>query len=62
MAKNFEAFVRQDLGQKSADLVPGLATGGGLAIVGGVLATVTTSVAVDITGGVLAAIGLGVAG
>ncbi len=62
LAKNCEAFVRQDLGQKSADLVPGLATGGGLAIVGGVLATVTTSVAVDITGGVLAAIGLGVAG
>lgn len=62
MINEKEEFVNNEMFDKSAELVPGLATGGGLAIVGAVLATATSLPAMDITGGVLSGLGLIMAG
>jgi hypothetical protein len=47
---------------KDSQFTPDLAKGGGLAIIGVVMATVTKSMAFDITGGILSAIGILFAG
>ena len=53
-----EAFVSNDALRKSSNLVPNLAAGGGLAVVGGILAYIAQASIFDVTGGVLAGIGL----
>lgn len=58
MVNNTSSFVNNDALRQSSAIVPNLATGGGLAIIGGVLAAATTTSAMDITGGILAGISL----
>ncbi len=57
-----EKFLSDDMTDRSSSLIPNMYTGGALAVLGGILAGVTSTMAFDITGGVLAAIGLSVAG
>jgi len=60
--ENTENFVDRELFPKAASFVPDLAAGGGLAIVGGILAAATKGAIFDITGGIITAIGVGLAG
>lgn len=64
--KNFlsrsENFADQELFPDSDDLMPNMAAGGGIAVIGIILATVTNGMVFDITGGVLSTIGLLFAG
>ncbi len=53
-----EAYVSNDMFQKSSALVPGIATGGSIAVIGVILMTVTQGAVFDITGGILSAVGL----
>jgi hypothetical protein len=57
-----ENFVDERMIPKDSQFTPDLAKGGGLAIIGVVMATVTKSMAFDITGGILSAIGILFAG
>ncbi len=57
-----ENFVDESMIPKDAQFAPDLAKGGGLAVIGVVIATVTKSMAFDITGGILSAIGILFAG
>ncbi|TDI67039.1 MAG: GTP-binding protein [Bacteroidetes bacterium] len=57
-----ENFVDESMIPKDAQFTPDLAKGGGLAVIGVVIATVTKSMAFDITGGILSAIGILFAG
>lgn len=57
-----ETFLNTETLQKSANLVPNMATGGGLLVIGAILAGVIQGVAFDITGGILSVIGLSIAG
>ncbi len=56
-----EDFINKDMLQKGSALIPNMATGGGLMVVGGILMSVTSAIAVDVTGGILTALGLGIA-
>lgn len=64
--KNFlsrsENFADQDLFPESDNLLPNMAAGGGIAVIGIILATVTNGMVFDITGGILSTIGLLFAG
>lgn len=53
-----EEYISNDMFEKSSSLVPGLATGGSIAIIGVILMTVTQGAVLDITGGILSAVGL----
>ena len=55
-------FFNNEMLQRSAELAPGLATGGGLVALGAILVAITHVVAIDITGGALTLIGLSMAG
>ncbi len=55
-----EAYVNNDMLRESSSLVPNLATGGGIAVIGVILLSVAHGAVVDITGGILT--GLGVLG
>ena len=57
-----ENFVDESMIPKDSQFAPDLAKGGGLAVIGIVIATVTKSMAFDITGGILSAIGILFAG
>ncbi len=57
-----ENFTDEKLLPTGSNIAPNVATGSGLAIVGIVLATVTSGSVLDITGGLLTAIGLAFAG
>ncbi len=64
--KNFlsrsENFANQELFPDSDNLTPNMAAGGGIAVIGIILATVTNGMVFDITGGILSTIGLLFAG
>jgi len=60
--KNSENFYDDSLATDSQSLTPNLAAGGGIAVVGVILATVTNGMVFDITGGILTTIGLLFAG
>ncbi len=60
--KSSENFYENELLGGGDKIAPNLATGGGIAIVGIILTTVTNTMIVDITGGVLTAIGFIFAG
>ena len=64
--KNFlsrsESFADQELFPDSQNLLPNMAAGGGLAVIGIILATVTNGMVFDITGGILSTVGLLFAG
>jgi len=57
-----ENFYDESLSSKSGNMAPNLAAGGGIAIVGVILATVTNGMVFDITGGILTTVGLMFAG
>ncbi len=57
-----ESFWDADLLPGESDFSPNIATGSGLAVIGVVLATVTKGMVMDITGGILTAVGLVFAG
>lgn len=57
-----ENFYDESLSSESGSMAPNLAAGGGIAIVGVILATVTNGMVFDITGGILTTVGLMVAG
>ncbi|GJM30177.1 MAG: GTP-binding protein [Cyclobacteriaceae bacterium] len=57
-----ENFVDERMIPKDSQFTPDLAKGGGLAVIGVVMATVTKSMAFDITGGILSAVGILFAG
>ena len=57
-----ENFYDESLSSDSSSMAPNLAAGGGIAIVGVILATVTNGMVFDITGGILTTVGLMVAG
>jgi len=56
------AFVNNNMLAQSADLIPNMATGGGLMVIGGILAAVVHGAVFDITGGILVSLGLLVGG
>lgn len=60
--KRSENFYEKDLMGGGERIGPNLAAGGGIAVVGIILTTVTNAMVVDITGGVLTALGLLFAG
>jgi len=57
-----ENFYDETLGSKSGNVVPNLATGSGIAVVGVIIATITQGAVFDITGGILTTIGVLFAG
>ncbi len=57
-----ESFVDQSLIPKGSEFTPEIAQGGGLAVIGVVIAAVTKGMVFDITGGILSAIGILFAG
>jgi len=57
-----ENFYDESLSSDSGNMAPNLAAGGGIAIVGVILATVTNGMVFDITGGILTTLGLMFAG
>ncbi len=57
-----ENFVDESMIPRDSQFTPDLAKGGGLAVIGVIMATVTKSMAFDITGGILSAIGILFAG
>ena len=57
-----ENFVDENMIPKDSQFTPDLATGGGLAVIGIVIASVTKSMAFDITGGILSTVGILFAG
>jgi len=57
-----ENFYDESLSSESGNMAPNLAAGGGIAIVGVILATVTNGMVFDITGGILTTVGLMFAG
>ncbi|MDA7501691.1 dynamin family protein [Chitinophagales bacterium] len=60
--ENTENFMSQEMNPKASSFVPNLATGGGLAVVGAVLAATAKGSVFDITGGIISALGIGIAG
>lgn len=57
-----ESFVGKEVFPEASNLSPNIAAGSGMAVIGAVLATVTSGVAFDITGGIITAAGLMFAG
>ncbi len=57
-----ESFVDESMIPKDAEFAPDIAKGGGLAVIGVVIASVTKGMVFDITGGILSAIGILFAG
>lgn len=60
--KNSENFYDDNLAADGKSVAPQLAAGGGIAVVGVVLAAIAQGSVFDITGGILTAVGLGFAG
>ncbi len=60
--KRTENFTDDELFPDKNTLSPNIATGGGIAIVGVILTAVTNGAVLDVTGGILTAVGLGFAG
>lgn len=60
--KHSENFYDEEAIKKGGNIAPNLAAGGGIAIVGVIIATVTNAAVFDITGGILTTIGLLFAG
>lgn len=60
--KNSENFYDENLAADGNSVAPQLAAGGGIAVVGVVLAAIAQGSVFDITGGILTAVGLGFAG
>jgi len=60
--KTSENFYDDSLATDSENITPNLAAGGGLAVVGVILATVTNGAVFDITGGLVTTVGLLIAG
>ena len=60
--KRTENFTGEDLFPNKQSLAPSLVTGSGLAVVGAIIAAVTNGAVLDITGGLLTAVGLLFAG
>ena len=60
--ENSPAFKAEELLRDKVDYTQNVATGGGIAVMGAVLAAVTNTAVLDITGGVLTAFGLLMAG
>jgi ribosome biogenesis GTPase A len=60
--KTSENFYDDSLATDSENITPNLAAGGGLAIVGVILATVTNGAVFDVTGGLVTTVGLLIAG
>ncbi len=59
---NSENFYDENFASKSGNVVPDLATGSGIAVVGVIIATITQGAIFDITGGILTTIGVLFAG
>jgi len=57
-----ESFVDESLIPEDSQFTPDLAKGGGLAVIGVIMATVTKGAVFDVTGGILSAVGLLFAG
>lgn len=57
-----ENFYDETIGRESGNVVPNLATGSGIAVVGVIIATITQGAVFDITGGILTTIGVLFAG
>jgi GTPase SAR1 family protein len=60
--KSSENFYNRELIHGADDIAPNLAKGGGIAIIGMILTTLTSTIALDVTGGILTAIGFVFAG
>lgn len=60
--ENTENFVDRELFPRASSFVPDLAAGGGLAIIGGILAASAKGAIFDVTGGIISAIGFTLAG
>ncbi len=60
--KSSENFYSRELIHGADEIAPNLAKGGGIAIIGMILTTLTSTIAVDVTGGILTAIGFVFAG
>ena len=60
--KHSENFYDEEALKKGGNITPNLAAGGGIAIVGVIIATVTNAAVFDITGGILTTVGLLFAG
>jgi len=60
--ENSESFYPESVGSRAKALVPDMAKGSGLAVVGIILTAITNAAAFDITGGILTALGLSFAG
>ncbi len=60
--ENTENFVDRELFPTASSFVPDMAAGGGLAIIGGILAASSQGVVFDVTGGIISAIGFTLAG
>lgn len=60
--ENPENFYSSKIGDKTKAIVPDFAKGGGLAVIGVIVTTITNAAIFDITGGVITAIGLSFAG
>ena len=64
--KNFlesaESFYPDNIDNKTKSLLPDMATGSGIAIIGMILTGITNAAVFDITGGIITALGLGFAG
>ena len=60
--KASENFYSKELIHGAEDIAPNLAKGGGIAVIGIILTALTNTIAVDVTGGILTAIGFVFAG
>ena len=60
--KRSENFYDEDFAKDGSSLVPNIATGSGIAVVGVILTTLTNGVVFDVTGGILTTIGVIFAG
>ncbi len=60
--ENSENFYTEEVGHKTRSIIPDIAKGSGLAIIGIIITTITNTAVFDITGGVITAIGFSFAG
>ena len=57
-----EDFMNNEMQDKSSTLTPNLALGGSLAVIGVILMSIAHTVVIDVTGGILSALGFSIAG
>ncbi len=60
--ENAESFYPEQIDHKTKSLIPDMAKGSGLAIIGMIITGITNAAAFDITGGIITALGLSFAG